>query len=107
MVPGVPWDLPVNAPAWMRHMASEVATQNQMMLQGKVDKNGNPIKVDLTKIDYGRILTESVNYAYNPLRPVVDQGSVMDMAGGLGRRRQPLRQLDDRDAAHLRAGPSG
>jgi hypothetical protein len=80
LVPGVPWDLPVNTPLWLRRVAEGVATQNQRMLDGKVNKDGSPARIDPSKIDVGKIATDVAGYALNPVRGFETAG---DSVGGI------------------------
>jgi hypothetical protein len=80
LVPGVPWDLPVNTPLWLRRIAEGVATQNQRMLDGKTNKDGSPARIDPGKIDVGKIVTDTAGYALNPVRGFENVG---DSIGGV------------------------
>lgn len=68
LTPGVPWDLPVNSPLWLRRMGEAVATMRERELQGKTNADGSPARVDLGKIDYFKIATDTAGYALNPVR---------------------------------------
>jgi len=66
LVPGVPWDLPVNSPLFLRRISEAVATQQQRVLEGKKNPDGTPAAVDLTKIDVPGIASDIMNYHFNP-----------------------------------------
>jgi hypothetical protein len=68
LVPGVPWDLPVNAPLWSRRMAEGLLTQQKRVMEGATNPDGTPAEVDLTKLDFPRIVGETAGYALNPVR---------------------------------------
>lgn len=70
LVPGVPWDLPVNSPLWLRRISEAVATQNKRVLEGATNPDGTPAAIDLGKIDAPKIIGEVAGYALNPVRGV-------------------------------------
>lgn len=79
-VPGLPWDLPVNAPLWLRRIAEGVSTQQQRVLDGKMNPDGTPAQVDLTKIDVFKIASDTAGYALNPTK---GPGDIVKTIGGL------------------------
>lgn len=68
LLPALPWDLPVNAAYIPRHVTSAIASQIAAEQAGKVDKDGNPVHVDLTKIDWGKIATGAAAYSFDPTK---------------------------------------
>jgi hypothetical protein len=80
LVPGVPWDLPVNSPLWVRRMAEAVATQQQRVLDGKTNPDGTPASLDLTKIDVPKIIEDTAGYALNPVKGI---GNIVDTVTGV------------------------
>jgi hypothetical protein len=70
LIPGVPWDLPVNTPLGLRRISEAVATQQQRVLDGKKNPDGTPASVDLTKIDVFGIAADIANYHFNPVTGV-------------------------------------
>jgi hypothetical protein len=81
LVPGIPWDLPVNSPLYLRRIAEAVATQQQRVLDGKKNPDGTPASIDLTKIDFTGIAGEVAGYHFNPLMSV-DRG--VETVSGFG-----------------------
>ncbi len=87
MVPGVPWDLPVNAPNWLRRITEAIATQNQRVLEGRTNPDGTPASLDLTKIDAPKIVSDTAGYALNPVKgfgDIIDSGLGIQKAAALG-----------------------
>lgn len=72
LVPGLPWELPVNTPLYIRRIVEAVATQQERVLQGKKNPDGTPAEVDLGKIDYGNVFTDVSGYSLNPIKGVFD-----------------------------------
>lgn len=78
-IPGLPWDLPANAPLYMRRIVEALATQDAKSAAGEMRPDGTPYEIDPTKIDYGRIMSESLGYAFGPYKGVE---SLIDSAQG-------------------------
>jgi hypothetical protein len=66
MVPGTPWDVPVNAPAWARRLSQDA-------WQGRTP-------------DIGAALTDSLQYAWGPGRAPADLLGFLGSAVGIGQR---------------------
>ena len=69
LVPGTPWDLPVNFPAWTRRIA-------QQAYKGK----------EVTPAFLGGALTDTISYAFGPGRAPKDFLDVIGEVGGQGGR---------------------
>jgi hypothetical protein len=83
LVPGLPWDLPVNSPLWMRRIAEAVGQQNARVVEGTTNPDGSAAAVDITKIDYGRLFTDVAGYSLNPVRGFENVGETVGAAAGL------------------------
>lgn len=83
MLPGTPWDIPVNVPAWARH-AAEDANQNKLREQ-------QGLKPQPT--DFGRIIEDTINYAFGAGRSVTQPLDVLSEWNG------PAPEKDPDDAA--------
>ena len=66
MVPGTPWDIPVNVPAWTRRLSQDA-------WQGK-------------EADPGGAITDTIGYTFGPGRAPRDLSRVLEDAAGMGRR---------------------
>lgn len=71
-MPGLPWDSPANAPMPLRRVVEGVTAQVEAEQAGKVDKDGNPIHPDLTKIDWGKIASDTAQYAFDPTKGITN-----------------------------------
>ena len=70
MVPGTPWDLPVNAPAWTRRLVQDAWTGRES--------------------DYGAALSDTISYAFGPGRVPRDLLEVLGEGGDMMRDLQGL-----------------
>lgn len=66
LVPGTPWDIPVNAPAWTRRVAQDAWAQKEP--------------------DIPAALTDTIMYSYGPARAFKDLANVAADLGRLGQR---------------------
>jgi hypothetical protein len=78
-VPGVPWDLPVNAPLWLRRMVEANMTRNDKR-QELLDKGYTPeeAEAELPEIDYAKIMTDMVSYQVGPARTPIAAGDIVE-----------------------------
>jgi hypothetical protein len=72
MLPGTPWDIPVNVPAWARHMAEDQA-QNKL----RAERGLKPQPTDV-----GKIIEDTINYAFGAGRSVTQPLDVMSEWNG-------------------------
>jgi hypothetical protein len=66
LVPGLPWDLPVNAPLWLRRYVEAAATNVANDQAGKKPEDYEAWNALVTDIDYARIAGDVVGYTYGP-----------------------------------------
>jgi hypothetical protein len=68
MVPGTPWDIPVNGPPWMRHFM-EQEMENRLREQ----RGLKPVQNDLS-----RIIGDTANYAVGAGRAAIQWGAIQN-----------------------------
>jgi hypothetical protein len=68
LLPGTPWDIPVNAPAWARHLAEDDA---QNKLRAEAGLKPQPT-------DYGKVVSDTVNYAFGLGKGLQSPIDIMD-----------------------------
>jgi hypothetical protein len=66
LVPGVPWDLPVNSPLWLRRYVEGVATNLQKDIEGKKPESYDAWNAFVTDVDYTKIVGDTVGYTAGP-----------------------------------------
>ena len=80
-IPGLPWELPVNAPAYVRRITEALATQDLQHAEGRTHRDGSPINVDPFALDYEKITGDTLSYAFGPTAGI---GSLVDSVTGAG-----------------------
>ena len=81
LVPGVPWDLPVNTPLWLRRYVEGVATNLQRDIEGKEPESYDAWNAFVTDIDYQKIIGDVVGYTAGPKQGVETLLSYPGLAG--------------------------
>ena len=66
LVPGVPWDLPVNAPLWLRRYVEGVATNLQKDIDGEQPEDYGAWQAWVSDIDYARTVGDVIGYTAGP-----------------------------------------
>jgi len=84
LLPGTPWDIPVNVPAWARH-AAEDANQNRL----RVEQGLKP-----QPTDFGRIIEDTVAYAFGGPRAIASPFNLVSEWNG-------SKQVEPDDAADV------
>jgi hypothetical protein len=79
LLPGSPWDVPVNAPAWARHSIATVANNKERVERGLEPKG----------TDVLRSIGETADYAFNPGRALTTASSIIDELFGPATEEQP------------------
>jgi hypothetical protein len=80
-VPGVPWDLPVNSPLWMRRWM-EFELTKQAKRQELLDQGYTPAEAEaeLPEFDPGKVLADVISYQVGPARTPT---AISDLAEGV------------------------
>ena len=71
LLPGTPWEIPVNAPAWARHLAED-ELQNQWR-----EANG----LERQRTDVGRVASDTLNYAFSIGRNIEQPFDILSELG--------------------------
>jgi len=66
LVPGVPWDLPVNSPLWLRRYVEGVATNLQKDIDGEQPEDYSAWQAFVTDVDAARIVSDTIGYTSGP-----------------------------------------
>jgi len=66
LVPGVPWDLPVNSPLWLRRYVEGVATNLQKDIDGEQPEDYSAWNAFVTDIDHARTISDVIGYTSGP-----------------------------------------
>jgi hypothetical protein len=72
MLPGTPWDIPVNMPAWARHAAEDAAQNRLRTEQGLAAQ----------PTDFGKIIEDTVAYAFGGPRAIASPFNLMSEWNG-------------------------
>ena len=73
LLPGTPWDIPVNAPAWARHL-----TEDQLQNQARVAAGLEP-----QDTDFGSIIGDTINYSFGMGRNVEQPMDILSEMGDI------------------------
>jgi hypothetical protein len=66
LVPGVPWDLPVNTPLPLRRYVEAVATNLRKDMDGEQPEEYGAWEAFVSDIDYRRIASDTIGYTFGP-----------------------------------------
>jgi hypothetical protein len=87
MVPGLPWDLPVNAPLWLRRYVEAAATNIANDQAGKKPEDYETWQAFVQDIDFARTAGDVIGYTYGPRAGTESlleyPGLAADLVGGM------------------------
>jgi hypothetical protein len=104
LVPGVPWDLPVNAPLWLRRYIEGVATNLQKDIEGKQPESYSAWNAFVSDIDYTKIVGDTIGYTAGPKQGAETLLSYPALAGKVIGSLQPTEEEKAAAEAAAQAG---